>query len=293
MDLRHSNRIWGTKEGVVNLSDGHSPERSILAVIPMAFISSLNLRSRYLKRVAQCLVEQQDLELWVGKERVDDDDTIISATYFVLAREASAEFVTPDGLVWKTNPTDKSGKRKLQERDDSSTVSKSSRQSRTQDRFRKLVTARDAAECVITGESDAFGREVDACHIVPKTRGDELIRKILRDETILIDDVTNGLLMSKSLHGSFDFYEWGIYVEDGVYQVHSFVGKRCKDLGHGRNMFTRKGSYWRDMWPDDRLVRITLFPHADDSPPYSRRTVQLSWHYEQCVKARLRPHTSS
>lgn len=90
MDLRHANRLWGTSEGCVRIVDGHSnhEEESLLAVIPLAFTSSLDLRAAYLVFVIRCLVEEQDIILREGSSSVQADSEILATTYSAFSTES-------------------------------------------------------------------------------------------------------------------------------------------------------------------------------------------------------------
>ncbi|KAI0256171.1 hypothetical protein BJV78DRAFT_1169751 [Lactifluus subvellereus] len=73
--------------------------------------------------------------------------------------------------------------------------------------FREEVIRRDGSSCVITQRPED---ECDAVHLIPRSKGDEYIDKVVKDRSPLyypspppisgIDDVQNGILLDKILH---------------------------------------------------------------------------------------------
>lgn len=119
-------------------------------------------------------------------------------------------------------------------------------------------------ECPVTGEDD-----IDclvACHIVPFSLGQSKVDEICGRLVMGTFSVANGLLLTKSLHLTFDRFLWGIYTFQGSYYVHIFGG-----IGHGGKELHGKQLQFRCR-KKQRLPNIKL----------------LEWHYAQCLMARFR-----
>ncbi|KAI0291825.1 hypothetical protein BC826DRAFT_911990 [Russula brevipes] len=79
-------------------------------------------------------------------------------------------------------------------------------------RFRSAVALRDGNCCVITTRDVSY---CDAAHIIPHSKGDEYIQRVITDRRVLYEDVDpeissmdinstqNGILLSKELHAWF------------------------------------------------------------------------------------------
>lgn len=99
MSLRPASRAWGTSSGVVNILDGQSPEQPLLALIPYAFISSVDLKASYLLDVVSCLVQETDVYLTLNGDIVNRNDKVLSGINYLARSELGKwqylDFVVP------------------------------------------------------------------------------------------------------------------------------------------------------------------------------------------------------
>lgn len=160
----------------------------------------------------------------------------------------------------RSGPSGKTKSKPFRDTDSSSTVSKSSRSTANQSHFKMELLARDG-ECLLTGEDVV--ESLVACHIIPFSLGQEKLDEICDPLTIGSFSVTNGLLLSPSLHVNFDRYLWGIYTYEGSHFVHVF-GENYHEL-HGKRIEYRARK-------KNRLPNVSL----------------LEWQYSQCLMARFR-----
>lgn len=184
-------------------------------------------------------------------------DTITAATYCLIYPRA-------EDINFRPGPQAKSRFKTLPVDDTDSTVSKSSRSSTLQSAFRLECRERDNGRSMLTRSRDG----VEACHIIPFSLGqsflDELTDFRRTGLRISLYDLVNGLTLDASSHKAFDKYEFGIWVEDGRYFVHSFLRSHIRFHGH-------------------EIEFAPVIPDYEKPSP-----ILLQWHYKQCVIARLR-----
>ena len=88
-------------------------------------------------------------------------------------------------------------------------------------KFRNKVIKR-YSKCIV---SDTYSKsEVDACHIVPVKDNNNIIKS--KD----INDVSNGILLNKMLHSTFDKYYWSINPKTFCIEINHKIKK--EELGH-------------------------------------------------------------
>lgn len=175
---------------------------------------------------------------------------------------AAGTYIVNGSFDLRPGPSGKSRSRPFRDTDGASTVSKSSRSTANQSRFKMELLARDG-ECLLSGEDVV--ESLVACHIVPFSLGQLTLDEICAPLRIGQFSVTNGLLLSPSLHVNFDRYLWGIYTFEGSHFVHVF----------GENYHTMHGKQIQY-----RARKIARLPNKK----------LLDWHYNQCLMARVRGH---
>ena len=74
--------MWDTSQGSTELVDGHAEEQATLAIVPFAFLSSINLPARYLYSIVQCLVDDDDLKILDSRRETIHADATISASIY-------------------------------------------------------------------------------------------------------------------------------------------------------------------------------------------------------------------
>lgn len=131
--------------------------------------------------------------------------------------------------------------------------------------FRVALVARDFS-CLVT---DARYEKCTPCHIIPPSRPD-----VYRDILSIITypppmfDVSAGLLLRDDIHHAFNRLELSLYFHDGIYYLHCFIlGLEAARELHGK------------------VLRFDHFRGKEPDKPDPRF---LRWHYNQCVKARIR-----
>lgn len=147
--------------------------------------------------------------------------------------------------------------------DNASSVSGSSRtrSSYRQSKFREKVFLRDG-HCLVSDEND--DELLVACHVVPLSLGTEMLDYITHSGIpIGLYDVRNGLTLTRTLHGAYDTYMLGIFVQGDTYIVHDFSGSRSIRPFHGK---------------------VIRFRDRSKKP----RRELLRWHYQQCLMTRIR-----
>ncbi|KAH8988298.1 hypothetical protein EDB86DRAFT_2051219 [Lactarius hatsudake] len=88
-------------------------------------------------------------------------------------------------------------------------------QTSRRDNFRRKILARDGSFCVVTRDVEG---SCDAAHIIPRSKGDEYILKVVRERwplydnedpppEIRIDEVENGVFLAKNLHAKLGIGE--------------------------------------------------------------------------------------
>lgn len=244
---------WGALEdGLVIVEDA---EACRIGSLPIEFIrtGSANTSSiAYLVRICRLVLNIPDTHAIVISDSngpCDLNDLISPGTYRI-----DGSFESRKG------PSGKTKSRPFRDTDSSSTVSNSSRSTVNQSRFKMELLARDG-ECLLSGE-DVVDSLV-ACHIIPFSLGQEKLDEICQPLSIGSFSVTNGLLLSPTLHVNYDRYLWGIYTLDGAHYVHIF-GENYHEL-HGKQIMYR-------------ARKVHRLPNAK----------LLNWQYTQCLMARFR-----
>ncbi|KAH9033776.1 hypothetical protein EDB85DRAFT_2073737 [Lactarius pseudohatsudake] len=165
--------------------------------IPLDDVRRLSTRPfKWLRYVLYCICGARgDLSASQGGPPVDYDSTKLAddAIYFY---EPSGQciFVDYEGLNDSMTSTDQTPRR---------------------DNFRREILARDGPFCVITRDVE---RSCDAAHIISRSKGDEYIRKVVRERWPLYEDentppeirinaVENGVFLAKSLHAKLGIGE--------------------------------------------------------------------------------------
>lgn len=145
----------------------------------------------------------------------------------------------------------------------SGTMSHSSRSTDHQNAFRLRLSKRDSW-CLVTDDEEA-----EAAHIIPQSRP-EYYREIFGYDPVFYFDVSFGLLLTKSLHNSFDRGDWALLpdpADPSILLVHVFSQRKAAQY-HGKRIdksrFRVKDP--RDL-PDNRL---------------------LLFHYRQCLIKHVR-----
>lgn len=186
-----------------------------------------------------------------------EDSTICSGAYDFSISDDGALLPTP-----RIGPQGKSKSRPFRDTGSNSTTSNSARSSINQNRLREKLLMRDGC-CVATGEDNE--EIVMAAHIVPLSLGQEFLDEITsHPRQVTLYSVTNGLLLRPDLHTAFDRFLWGIWLDEhGIHYLHIF-GESYRSL-HG-NMI------------EFRTTKKSKLPNPK----------LLSWHYSQCLMARIR-----
>jgi hypothetical protein len=110
--------------------------------------------------------------------------------------------------------------------------------------FRTAVVARDF-QCLVTGISP---NGCDAIHIHPLSQADTFPLAL---DGVGINDIRNGLLVSRALHRSFDYYDWTIDKDGRLHLLHpslreDYPGRHRVIIAVGGNVSRR---------PSDELLR--------------------------------------
>lgn len=231
----------------------------LLGRFPIGFLLSGGRpthKQSYLREVAKiltCMPDHASFELRHEEYPADDEDSDIRAGVYIFTSS-----ITPRLAA---GPQGKSVSRPHQDMDDSTTVSRSSRSSANQSRFRLHVLFRDG-RCLVTHNQDPAS--VTAAHIVPYSLGQEYLDTVtLLPSTVGLFSVSNGLTLRKDLHSKYDSYEWGIYVAGNEHSIHVF-GDSNHDM-HGRVI-------------DYGRAKLSQLPDPE----------LLMWQYKQCLLARIR-----
>lgn len=250
---------WRGSELGGNITTIQLANGTVLGRFPLGFLltGGQHVRKKsYLHTVAKllaCIPDGVPSDLTHEAFSEDDEDAEVRAgSYIFVPSMQPKKAVGPQG---------KSKSRSHQDVDDPSTVSHSSRSSANQSRFRLYVLFRDG-RCLASQSQDP--RAVTAAHIVPVSLGQDYLDGITRiPNTVGLYSVTNGLTLRKDLHSTFDSYEWGIFVVEGLHTIHVF-GDSNHDL-HGQVI-------------DYSRSNASQLPNAE----------LLMWHYKQCLLARIR-----
>lgn len=252
-------QAWGAQTDIVTLE---AANMDIIGQIPFEFLQqcSATRNVTYLREITRmllCLSISDSIVFLHDGERIEDDSeaTITPGVYKYLVGDNSVP--RP-----RTGPQGKSRSRPFRDTDGSSTVSRSSRSSINQNKFRERLMLRDG-HCLISGTEDE--ENLVAAHIVPFSLGQEFLDQLTTyPRQVTLFSVTNGLLLRPDLHMAYDRFRWGIYVDPaGNHYVHVF-GLDYHDF-HG--------------------IRI-LYRHRTQSK--SPNVHLLNWQYQQCLMARIR-----
>lgn len=235
------------------------PDGTIIGRFPLGFLrnggSHVNCKL-YLQSAAMLMTSLPEGATVSLIHEIYSDDTDDSAI-----RAGAYTFLSSECPKLASGPQGKSRSRGYQDADDSTTISRSSRSSANQSRFRLHVLFRDG-RCLATQNQDPSS--VTAAHIVPFSLGQEYLDSITHIPGIVgLFSVSNGLTLRKDLHTKFDSYEWGIYVSHGEHIIHVF-GDSNHEM-HGLVI-----DYGRS--------KMSQLPNSE----------LLMWHYKQCLLARIR-----
>lgn len=232
--------------------------QNTIAQIPFDFIQGgPNRTISYLHFVIRKAIWNVPVDIVLTKDgHVVTTDNASEPGEYCLASPAAEK------LLFTKGPQGKTISRLFSETTSQSTVSRSSRSSAAQTKFRGAVTFRDA-RCLVT-KTREFD-EVVACHIIPYSLGQQFLDEITGVRYTLYSPEV-GLTLRTDIHRAYDSYKLGIYVENGRYYVHSFGGS-AKQY-HGMEI---------------------EFPYKDSGADSHRPCPELlEWHYAQCVMARFR-----
>ncbi len=250
--VRKAAETWPGAEISIEDSFGND-----IASVPSQFLNAINLTCAYLTYIAETLVYEPGIILKDGTP-CHSDDKILGALYI---------WQTDQPRTFRSGPEGKSSAKPLALHNidgDESTWSKSSRSSSVQNMFRFESIARDG-QCLLTFSTDL--EAIQGCHIVPKSRGDDLVKAICGGKLARrIDSVQNALSLRADVHHQFDKYQFGIYTKDGNFSIHVFTSRDLLQY-HGKPLGLRDGPGFTPRYPDPRL---------------------LEWHYRQCVMSRFR-----
>lgn len=252
-------QAWGADLDVVILLDQSG---EVIAQIPFQFLERCNAARNvtYLRNVVRellCLPKTADVFLLHGSEQLDcvSEATVKSGSYTYLPATSSSP-------VLLRGPQGKSLSRPFRDTDGTSTVSRSSRSSVNQNKFRERLFLRDG-QCLVSGTDDEDN--LVAAHIIPFSLGQEFLDSLTSyARQVTLFAVNNGLLLRPDIHQAFDRFRWGIYVDSsGRHYIHVF-GEDYRDL-HGSEIQYRTRN--RSKLPNVSLLR---------------------WQYQQCLMARFR-----
>lgn len=252
---------WAVEEDVVTLRDG----ATIIGQFPLEFLLACEVTrtTKYLKFVVRellCLQESDELRLIFqsGESRTADDaDLVRPGEYLCVVPESASPRLLQ-------GPQGKSLSRPFRDTDGTSTVSKSSRSSVNQNKFREKLFLRDG-HCLLSEDDD--DESLVPAHIIPFSLGQDFLDTLtMYPRQVELFSVTNGLLLRSDLHRAYDRYRWGIFVNpEGRHFVHVFgVSTSYRGL-HGKEIHYRSRNI-------AKLPNIHL----------------LRWQYRQCLMARIR-----
>lgn len=252
-------QAWGPDLDVLIIQEQNS---NVICRFPVDFLLRCEATQTlsYLRFVIRELLQlsQQDEILISHNDTLYDtecDTAIQAGTYTYIAQNAG-----PVKLL--AGPQGKSLSRPFRDTDGASTVSRSSRSSVNQNRFRERLLIRDGG-CIATGTDDE--ENLVAAHIVPYSLGQEFLDKLTRyPRQITLFSVNNGLLLRPDLHNAYDRFRWGIYVNPTLRHFIHIFGEDYRDL-HGTEI-------------NYRSRNRTKLPHV----------ALLRWQYQQCLMARIR-----
>lgn len=191
------------------------------------------------------------------------DGTFVSPQCEIRAATYTLPEPAHDAIEFRAGPQGKSYSKKFQDTDGSSTVSRSSRSSTHQSRFREALFLRDGM-CIVTGIKSLD--RITAAHVVPMSLGQSFLSQITGQSALItLYSERNGFVLERGMHMLYDRYKLGFYIrDDGQMIVHSFSDDA--KMYHGRPVITRE--YDEDTRrPDVKLI---------------------NWHYDQCLMARFR-----
>lgn len=240
---------------LVRVEDRHGQQ---VFAIPLEFIlkgQADTSRVSYLVRIVEAVTEpaQIHISLLFNDDQVMESAEIVEGVYVVLFDAAQ--------IPWRHGPQGKSRSNLFQDTNDNDTISNSSRDSGTQDKFRMALIGRDG-HCLISEEDDT--EELIGCHIVPNSLGQTYVDNIVGLQNLVrLSGPSNGLTLTASFHNKFDKFKWSIYEHCGSYFIHSFHG----DMAHYHGKEVEFRSKKRHRLPDTKL---------------------LAWHYDQCAMTRFR-----
>lgn len=252
---------WAVAEDVVTLKDGVT----IIGQFPLEFLLECEATqtTKYLKFVVRellCLQESDELQLIFqsSESRNADDADLVQPGNYLCVIPGSASPLLPPG------PQGKSISRPFRDTDGTSTVSRSSRSSVNQSKFREKLFLRDG-HCLLSEDDD--DESLVAAHIVPFSLGQDFLDTLTTyPRQVGLFSVTNGLLLRSDLHHAYDRYRWGIFVNsEGRHFVHVFGVSTSYRGFHGKEIHYRSRN-------TAKLPNIQL----------------LRWQYRQCLMARIR-----
>lgn len=252
-------QAWGPDRDVLIIQEQNG---NILCQFPVEFLLRCEATQtlsflRFVIRELLQLSLQDEIQL-SHKDALYDTEcgtAIEAGTYTYIAQSTG-----PVSLL--AGPQGKSFSRPFRDTDGTSTVSRSSRSSVDQNKFRERLLARDG-QCIATGDDD--DENLVAAHIVPYSLGQEFLDKLTRyPRQITLFSVNNGLLLRPDLHQAFDRFRWGIYVDPTMRHFIHVFGESYHDL-HGMEIHYRSRNPMK-------------LPHI----------VLLRWQYQQCLMARIR-----
>lgn len=252
-------QAWGAQTDIVSLE---AANMDIIGQIPFQFLQrcSATRNVAYLRSVTRmllCLSMSDPIAFLHDGERIEDDSqaVISPGVYSYLVADSSAPRL-------RRGPQGKSLSRPFRDTDGTSTVSRSSRSSVNQSKFRERLMLRDG-QCLVTGTED--DENLVAAHIVPFSLGQGYLDRLTNyPRQVTLFSVTNGLLLRPDLHMAYDRFRWGIYVDPaGNHYVHVF-GLDYQQF-HGIQLSYRHRTQSKN--PNVHL---------------------LNWQYEQCLMARIR-----
>jgi len=253
---------WGRTEAVRLLA----PNNEFLCDLAFAFMYAGINNLAYIDRILHLMYDGIGQVTGLTLENGSVDGIVRPGIYTVVFQDWDAHRLQP-----KPGPHSKSVIRPIfEESMGSGTMSRSSRSSRNQQKFRENLLGRDNLRSVFSGRHYQ-AEDLVACHIVPFSLGEKFLDDLIPFEQgqVAIFDISNGIVLTPDKHKEFDQYRWGIFYEDGRYFVHVFTGDSREE--HGREI----------KWPSD-------FPQEELPHP-----VLVEWQYAQCLMARFRGFSSA
>lgn len=260
IEYRTACQAWNSDEDVVALQN---EDGDLIGQIPLPFLTGCDQTQTvsYLQYVIQellCLESSSEVVL----TRNDTDHPIAPDelaqigvyTFFSGSTNRPRQRIGPQG---------KSLSRPFRDTDGTSTVSKSSRSSINQNKFRERLLTRDG-RCLVTDIEEPDN--LVAAHVVPFSLGQSYLDGLTNyPRQVTLYSVTGGILLRPDLHQAFDRYRWGIYVNTDKRQfIHIFDGSEYLEY-HGKEILYRVRN--RGSLPNLALLR---------------------WQYQQCLMARIR-----